>query len=61
MRTRGKGLKKEVWYSICSAHRDYKEDCSACNTGSWYKVWKVKVESIIYWISPRFWRWYVNR
>lgn len=25
----------KVWYSICSAHREYDITCSRCNVGSW--------------------------
>ena len=27
-----------IWYSFCSAHRDYDEHCEHCNSGLWHKV-----------------------
>ena len=61
MRTRGKGLKKEVWFSICSAHMEYDENCPRCATGTWNNVIKHKISSLIYDIFPSLWRWWVNR
>jgi len=38
MRTRGKFIWKERWYSICSIHGRYHEDCFMCRTGTWENV-----------------------
>ena len=38
MRTRGKFIRKEIWYSICSIHGVYDEDCHMCRTGHWNNV-----------------------
>jgi len=46
MRTRGKGLKKEIWFSICSRHAIYDENCNMCNTGSWVFI---------------FWQWQIHK
>lgn len=61
LRYRGKWFKKEVWFSFCSAHYHYDKDCRLCNSGTWNNVIAYKIGRIVYWISPRFWRWWVNR
>ena len=61
LRTRGRFLTKEVWYSICSIHQEYKEDCKMCNTGTWNNVITSKISSLIYNLFPSFWSWWVNR
>ena len=33
---RGKFIFKETWYSICSMHQEYNDNCNMCNKGSWY-------------------------
>ena len=38
MRTRGKFIFKERWYSICSMHQEYDETCHMCRTGTWNNV-----------------------
>lgn len=60
-RTRKKGIKKEVWFSICSRHPIYVKDCDMCNKGSWNNIVKYKTSCIIYRIFPSIWRWYVNK
>ena len=61
MRTRGKYFKKEIWFSYCSRHQEYNEDCNICNIGTWENVIHYKITSLIYKISPSIWRWLVNR
>ena len=61
MRTRGKGLNKEIWFSICSRHAIYDEKCNMCNTGSWQNAIKYKVSTLTYNLFPSLWRWRVNR
>jgi len=56
MKTRGKYFKREEWYSICSAHREFHEDCPTCNTGSWQNVWITKLKALVYFVSPGLWR-----
>ena len=60
LRTRGKFLKKEEWYSICSRHIEYDENCQACNKGGWYNIYKSKLSGVLYDISPKFWIWINN-
>lgn len=52
---------KQRWFSICSMHHQYKEDCGACNAGHWTNVWKWQVGSIICTIFPGLWKWWMNR
>jgi hypothetical protein len=53
---RGKGFKKERWYSICSAHMNYDKDCPRCKTGSWHNVWLVAISG---WFHDHiYWLWY---
>jgi len=61
MRTRGKYFKKEIWFSFCSRHREYDETCSTCNVGTWVNAIYYKIDSLIYKISPTFWRWKINK
>lgn len=61
LRTRNKGIKKEIWFSICSKHALYNENCNMCNTGSWKNAIKYKISSLIYDLFPSLWRWWINR
>ena len=61
MRTRGKGIKKEIWFSICSRHAIHDENCNMCNVGHWQNAIRHKVSSLIYELFPSMWRWWVNR
>lgn len=61
LKTRGRGLRRQEWYSICSAHQEYKEDCERCNCGTWSNVWRVHFSNLVYKIAPGFWIWWVNR
>lgn len=60
-RTRNKGIKKEIWFSICSKHYIYEDSCNLCRTGFWKNAIKYKTESFIYYLFPRLWRWWVNK
>lgn len=61
MRTRGKGLKKEIWFSICSGHYDYDENCKACNKGHWKNALKHRISLGFYNLCPSLWRWWINK
>ena len=61
-RSRYKGLKKQLWFSLCSQHSVYDENCSMCNHGSWRNAFYHKIENIIYNISSKLWMWiYIDR
>ena len=45
MKSRGEGLNREEWYSVCSMHHDYDENCGACNVGSWINVHEHDIDS----------------
>jgi len=61
LRERGKGFRKERWYSFCSMHIDYDEKCPRCCAGSWENVWVGYFSSFVYKVAPRLWKWWVNR
>lgn len=60
-RIRGKWLLREQWFSICSNHRIYQQDCPRCNAGQWKNVLVSKISNICYKYYPRLWRRWVNR
>ena len=54
--TRGEGIKKETWYSICSRHAVHNNNCNMCNTGSWQNNW---INAISGWFHDNiYWLWY---
>jgi len=56
MTVRGKGLRKQKWFSICSTHRDHDKNCPRCQIGSWNNVWKLAIEG---WFHDHiYWLWY---
>jgi len=59
-RLRGSFFKKEEWWSICSKHIEYDENCKTCNIGSWKNVWKHNMSAILYDISPKIWIYFNN-
>lgn len=59
--TKGSLFWKQRWFSICSMHYKYKEDCHICNTGGWTNVWQWKIGSLIYKLTPNLWKWWMNR
>ena len=60
LKTRKHFIWKQEWYSVCSTHQKYQEDCDLCNHGRWVNVWLHKLSSLVYKISPKFWIWWVN-
>ena len=54
--TRGEGLKKETWYSICSRHGIYDKNCPRCKIGSWQNDHKLAVEGWFH--DHTYWLWY---
>ena len=61
MKTRGKWLWRQEWYSICSAHYDDKDGCPYCEAGRWVNVWVHNIEIFVYKRWPDLWRWWANR
>ena len=61
MRQRRKWIFKQQWYSICSAHYRYDENCPRCRVGQWHNVYIVKIDhwfyANVYWL----WHWCHNR
>jgi hypothetical protein len=58
--TRGKGLKKKTWYSICSIHQTHNKDCNMCDTGNWQNNFMLAISDWfhdhVYWL----WCFWVN-
>ena len=61
MKTKGKFLTKQYFYSICSGHSGDEEDCSRCQKGMWRYVWAIWLSGLLYKISPKLWRIWANR
>lgn len=59
-RTRYWGPFKQIYYSICSYHRDYSPTCRLCQYGDWTNVCQRKVGSFVYKRWPNLWRWWAN-
>lgn len=61
IRTRKKFWYKERWFSICSAHYEYNENCTLCKAGEWKNVWMWHISHTFYKLTPKLWRWWMNR
>lgn len=61
LKTRYWGPFRQDWYSICSKHQSYAENCYLCEVGQWRNRWGRKFGNLVYQISPRLWRWWANR
>ena len=49
------------WYSICSRHYNYDENCNLCNKGRWINRYKQLVSSLFFKAWPWAWRKWANR
>lgn len=54
-------MKLYRWFSICSAHFEYNKDCVCCNVGTWTFMPTHYIGSLVFKLSPGFWRWWMNR
>jgi hypothetical protein len=61
MRTRGRGLFIEDFYSLCSAHREWNPECKRCAAGMWHNRWVHMAGSFVYAVWPWLWRKWANR
>lgn len=61
MKTRGKGLRKQEFYSFCSQHLIEDENCELCKHGVWINIYKHKIDSFIHDHFYKLWHWYMNR
>ena len=57
---RGKGLRKQRWYSLCSAHPNHDKDCSMCQTGMWHNIYLNKIETWFHDHTYGLWYFWVN-
>lgn len=60
MRNRDRFFGKQTWYSVCSMHREYTEDCHMCIVGTWHTDWVLSISSWFYKKYPKLWVWLVN-
>lgn len=60
MREKGKWFWKSQWYSICSKHYEYDENCNMCKHGSWVKDYNHMFSSLIFSFYPNLWKFYHN-
>lgn len=58
--SRGEGLDRQEFYSLCSMHYDSDPNCHMCNTGHWYYVNRRKAWHIIFKLCPGLWRLFAN-
>ena len=56
MRTKDKGIKKKIWISFCGVHHEYNPDCKTCNEGYWNNIFLLKLNLLLYKISPTIWK-----
>jgi hypothetical protein len=58
----GKGLKKKIWFSICSKHFYHHKDCELCKVGSWITRQRLLWNRILWGVLSRKWAvWWFNR
>jgi len=55
MRTRGKFIRKERWYSLCSMHQEYNEDCDMCKSGTWNNVVTLWFDGLLHDLAYPLW------
>lgn len=56
LKTRGRLLWKEGWFSICSIHSTHDENCHMCKQGVWANLTKNRISRMLYKLSPSVWR-----
>jgi len=49
------------WYSICSRHMKFNQECGLCNTGHWVNDELHELSSWLYRENPKLWRKWANR
>lgn len=52
----GYGPWKFEWYSICSTHYTYEQDCLRCRNGQWVHVWTQFWSELFYKLFPSLWQ-----
>lgn len=61
MKYRYWGPFRQVWYSICSAHRENDANCPRCRTGFWSNALIDWCDAQVFAWMPRVWSWWHNR
>ena len=59
-KTRTKYFLKQEWYSFCSAHNYYNDNCENCSKGTWKFLFILKISQFFYLKTPRLWRFITN-
>lgn len=49
---------KKRWFSFCSIHYYYDENCHLCRSGNWSNVYFYSFEKLIYKNFPKIWKWF---
>ncbi len=61
MKTRGRGIFKEQWFSICSAHQGGDgKDCKLCATGHWNNIVVSRMTGFVFKHFPKVWIYFAN-
>lgn len=51
---------KKRWFSICSIHMEYNEDCPRCNKGSWVNLHSLSISHFFHKYFYKLWFYYQN-
>jgi hypothetical protein len=60
-RLRGRWFRREEFYSVCSRHYQWREDCNQCQAGMWRNIWMHHVSAFFNRFAYPLWHWWVNR
>lgn len=61
MDKRGKGFRRETFYSICSKHQEPKHFCDCCNIGHWENDIRHAISKFFEKRAYPLWKWWHNR
>lgn len=61
MKTKGWGPWKCSWYSLCSKHFNFKDNCTLCLSGEWKNNWIVIIDHLWYKYWYFVWFYWHNR
>jgi hypothetical protein len=50
-----------TWYSICSKHREPREECPLCHCGQWEMDFAIALNQWVFAADPAFWQKEANR
>lgn len=61
MKTKGRFLFTQDWYSLCSRHQHHDENCETCSHGQWKYRYSHKISKWVFKKCPKLWVWWMNR